>query len=86
MRDQRVNHWAEKPVVAADVDLVSAIEQVEDVVAAFMAKWFKVERFPWSVNLRVASLVSLQISTAELYSFPRHLCANPDDRYHTNES
>ncbi|MDX9974002.1 MAG: nucleotidyl transferase AbiEii/AbiGii toxin family protein [FCB group bacterium] len=62
-----VNHWAEEPVVTADVDLVIALERVEEAVAALVAEGFTVERFPWAVNLRGASRVSVQISTEERY-------------------
>ena len=57
----------EEPVVTADVDLVIALERVEEAVAALVAEGFAVERFPWAVNLRGASRVSVQISTEERY-------------------
>ena len=66
-----VNHWAREPIVTADVDLVVASEAVEATVKALETEGFKVERFPWSVNLTGASRVSIQISTEERYStFP----------------
>lgn len=66
-----VNHWAEEPVVTADVDLVIAMAHVEDAVVALEAEGFKVERFPWSINLKGGSKVSIQISTEAIYAdFP----------------
>lgn len=62
-----VNHWAEEPVVTAAVDLVVALERVDEAVAAFAAEGFQVERFPWSVNIKGQSKVSIQISTEERY-------------------
>jgi hypothetical protein len=62
-----VNHWAEAPVVTADVDMVVALESVDAAVNALEAEGFKAERFPWSINLKGASHVSIQISTEERY-------------------
>jgi hypothetical protein len=62
-----VNHWAEEPVVTADVDLVIAADRVNEAVSALEDEGFKAERFPWSVNLRGASKVSIQISTETRY-------------------
>ena len=62
-----VNHWADEPVVTADVDMVVALESVDDAVNALMAEGFSAEHFPWSVNLKGASRVSIQISTEERY-------------------
>ncbi|MCL1909427.1 MAG: nucleotidyl transferase AbiEii/AbiGii toxin family protein [Kiritimatiellaeota bacterium] len=62
-----VNHWAEEPVVTADVDMVVALESVETAVGALVAEGFIAERFPWSVNLKGSSRVSIQISTEERY-------------------
>jgi hypothetical protein len=62
-----VNRWAEEPMVTADVDIVIALEQVERVVAEMQKEGFTVERFPWSVNLKGRSRVSIQISTEERY-------------------
>jgi len=62
-----VNHWAEEPVVTADVDMVVAHESVDTAVKALEEEGFVAERFPWSVNLKGASRVSIQISTGEEY-------------------
>ena len=66
-----VNHWADEPVVTADVDIVMALERVDEAVMALDAEGFKAERFPWSVNLHGTSRLSVQISTEERYrAFP----------------
>ena len=71
-----VNHWADEPIVTADVDLVIALERVEEAVSALEAEGFKAERFPWSVNLKGSSKVSVQISTEERYrAFPARAVA-----------
>lgn len=71
-----VNHWAEEPIVTADVDLVIALERVEEAVCALEAEGFKAERFPWSVNLKGNSKVSVQISTEARYRhFPARAAA-----------
>ena len=62
-----VNHWAESPVVTADVDMVIALESVDAAVKALEAEGFTSERFPWSINLKGSSRVSIQISTEEMY-------------------
>ena len=54
-----VNHWAEEPMVTADVGLVIAAEQVENAVAALQECGFAAERFPWFVNLKGQSRVSV---------------------------
>lgn len=62
-----VNHWAAEPVVTADVDIVIALERVEDAVKALTNEGFKAEHFSWSINLTGNSKVSIQISTEERY-------------------
>jgi hypothetical protein len=62
-----VNHWAEEPVVTADVDMVVAVESVDVAVRALEEEGFTAERFPWSINLKGSSRVSIQISTGEEY-------------------
>ena len=62
-----VNHWAEEPVVTADVDMVVALESVDAAVKALEEEGFVTERFQWSVNVKGASRVSIQISTEERY-------------------
>jgi len=71
-----VNHWAREPVVTADVDLVIALERLDEAVAALQVEGFQVERFPWSVNLQGSSKLSVQISTEERYrAFPSRAVA-----------
>jgi hypothetical protein len=66
-----VNHWAEEPMATADVDLVVAVDEVGCCVDALVEAGFAAERFPWSVNLKGQSKVSIQISTEEFYrEFP----------------
>jgi hypothetical protein len=66
-----VNHWAEEPMATADVDLVIATDQIDECVDALISAGFVAERFPWSVNLKGRSKVSIQISTEEFYiDFP----------------
>jgi hypothetical protein len=62
-----VNHWAGESVVTQDVDLVVATDQVEKAVALLTAAGFSAERFPWSINLKGRSKVSVQISTEAFY-------------------
>lgn len=62
-----VNHWAEEPMVTRDVDLVVATESVERAVSLLEQAGFRAERFPWSVNLRGRSAVSIQCSTEDFY-------------------
>lgn len=71
-----VNHWAAEPIVTADVDLVIALDRVEEAVAALEQDGFRSEKHPWSVNLTGRSKVSVQISTEERYrSFPSRAVA-----------
>jgi hypothetical protein len=62
-----VNHWATHPMVTQDVDLVVAIDSVESAVDLLQKAGFKAERFPWSVNFRGNSAVSVQLSTEDFY-------------------
>ena len=62
-----VNHWAEEPMVTADVDIVVVLESVDAAVKALEAEGFVTERFQWSVNVKGSSRVSIQISTEERY-------------------
>jgi hypothetical protein len=71
-----VNHWADEPMVTADVDLVIALERVDEAVRALEEEGFKAERFPGSVNLKSRSKISVQISTEERYRlFPARAAA-----------
>jgi len=66
-----VNHWAEEPMATADVDLVIALERVEEAVKVLSEAGFTAKHFDWSVNLTGRSKVSVQISTEEFYrDFP----------------
>jgi hypothetical protein len=68
-----VNHWTAEPLATADidVDVMIAVERVEDAVAALTAAGFQAKRFEWSINLKGASHVSIQISTEDIYrEFP----------------
>jgi hypothetical protein len=66
-----VNHWAEEPMATADVDIVIALERVDDAVKALSEAGFASERFKWSINLKGHSKVSVQISTEDFYrEFP----------------
>lgn len=71
-----VNHWAVEPVVTADVDLVIALDRVEEAIIALETEGFSSERHPWSVNLGSKSKVSIQISTEAFYrDFPSRAVA-----------
>lgn len=66
-----VNHWAEEPLATADVDIVIALERVDQAVQALVDAGFKANRFEWSINLHGTSQVSVQISTEAFYAqFP----------------
>jgi hypothetical protein len=62
-----VNHWAGQPMVTQDVDLVVAAADVERTVSLLEQAGFRAQRFPWSVNFRGRSAVSVQLSTEEFY-------------------
>lgn len=63
-----VNHWAESPMVTQDVDFVVATESVDQAVKLLEEAGFRSERFPWSINFRGHSKVSIQLSTEAFYS------------------
>jgi hypothetical protein len=66
-----VNHWADEPMVTQDVDVVVASESVELATKLLEEAGFKSERFPWSINFRGHSKVSIQLSTEDFYKdFP----------------
>ena len=66
-----VNHWAEEPMVTQDVDLVVATESVELAIKVLEEAGFKAERFPWSINFKGHSKVSVLLSTEDFYyEFP----------------
>ncbi|MFO7536184.1 MAG: nucleotidyl transferase AbiEii/AbiGii toxin family protein [Kiritimatiellia bacterium] len=68
-----VNHWAKEPMVTQDVDLVVAAESVDRAVSVLEKAGFKSERFPWSINFRGHSKVSVQLNTEAFYNaFPSH--------------
>ena len=63
---QAVNAYAE-PLVSLDLDLVVAVDQIDEVEALF-EKQFVVKRFPHSLNVTVPdSDVRVQIQTDERY-------------------
>jgi len=62
-----VNHWAEQPMVTQDVDLVVAADAVERAAELLERAGFRAERFPWSINFRGRSAVSIQLSTEDFY-------------------
>jgi hypothetical protein len=62
-----VNHWAGKPMVTQDVDLVISADAVERVTGLLEKAGFQAERFPWSINFKGRSAVSIQLSTEEFY-------------------
>ena len=66
-----VNHWAQEPLATADVDVVIAAGRVDEAVKALCKVGFKSKKFPWSVNLKGHSQVTVQISTEQIYlDFP----------------
>lgn len=66
-----VNHWAEEPMATADVDVVIALERVDEAVTALSEAGFSAHRFDGSVNLKSRSKISVQISTEDFYrDFP----------------
>lgn len=66
-----VNHWAEQQMVTRDVDLVIALDRVDQAVGLLEDAGFQSERFTSSVNLKGRSAVSIQLSTEEFYrGFP----------------
>jgi len=62
-----VNHWAEQPMVTQDVDFVVASNSVEKTVALLKAEGFSPEEYPWSINFKGQSAVSMQLSTEDFY-------------------
>ena len=66
-----VNHWAVEPMVTQDVGLVVAAESVKLAVKRLEEAGFKSERFPWSINFRGHSKVSLQLSTEDFEALYR---------------
>lgn len=71
-----VNHWAEEPMATADVDLVIVSDKIELATGALRGIGFVERRFPWSINFKGDSKVSIQISTEEMYlEFPRRAVA-----------
>lgn len=66
-----VNYWADEPLATADVDIVIAVDRLDQAVAELTAAGFQAQRFEWSVTLKGLSKVSMQISTDEMYrEFP----------------
>ncbi len=66
-----VNHWAQQPIVAQGVDLVVASDALDRTVGLLERAGFRAKRFPWSVNFKGQSAVSVQLSTEDFYrDFP----------------
>lgn len=66
-----VNYWAENPMVTRDVDLVIASDAIKVIKSALCDEGFSSEHFPWSVNFKGRSSVSIQVSTEDFYhDFP----------------
>jgi hypothetical protein len=66
-----VNHWAVEPMVTRDVDFVVTTADIDRSVRVLEEAGFKPETFPWSINFKGRSSVSLQLSTEAFYeSFP----------------
>jgi len=62
-----VNHWAAEPMVTQDVDFVVAAKDVDKVRSLLTEAGFVSKTFPWSVNFKGASKVSIQLSTQDVY-------------------
>lgn len=62
-----VNHWAAEPMVTQDVDFVVCLEEIGHAVEKLEEAGFKAETFPWSINFKGHSKVSLQLSTEDFY-------------------
>ncbi len=68
-----VNHWAEEPMATADVDIVIVSDKIEEATEVLKNLGFSENRFPWSINFKGESKVSIQISTEEMYlDFPKN--------------
>ena len=66
-----VNHWAAEPMVTQDVDFVVSTDAIDRAVVVLTEAGFRAERFPWSINFKGHSKVSLQLSTEDFYrDFP----------------
>jgi len=66
-----VNHWAAEAMVTQDVDLVVSAGSLELATRLLLEAGFTFERFPWSINFKGRSKVSIQISTEDFYKdFP----------------
>ena len=66
-----VNHWAAEPMVTQDVGFVVATEAIDRTIHMLTEAGFRSEKFPWSVNFKGHSKISLQLSTEDLYrDFP----------------
>lgn len=66
-----MNHWAQYPMVAQDVDFVVATSDIDRTRVLLEEAGFRSETFDWSINFKGNSIVSLQLSTEQLYrDFP----------------
>jgi hypothetical protein len=60
-----VNHWAAEAMVTQDVGFVVAAESVHVATRLLEEARFKSERFPWSINFRGHSKITIQLSTVD---------------------
>ena len=67
IRRVAVNHWAAEAMVTQDVDFVVAAESVDLATRLLEEAGFRSERFPWSINFRGRSKVSIQLRTEDFY-------------------
>jgi hypothetical protein len=65
--DFAVNPWADEPTATGDFEFVVASGTVDRATQQCEAAGFTVERFPWSLNFKGHSAVSLQLSTEDFY-------------------
>ena len=66
-----MNHWAVEPMVTRDVDFVVVTEAIDICVKSLEGVGFTAESFPWSINFKGRSHISLQLSTEAFYeTFP----------------
>ncbi len=67
-----VNHWAAEPMATANVDIVIVSDRIEEAAETLTNLGFSESCFPWSINFKGESKVSIQISTEEIYlDFPQ---------------
>jgi len=62
-----VNHWAGNPMVTQDVDMVVALDKIRRVISLLKKEGFRSKQFPWPVNIKGKSAVTIQLSTEDFY-------------------